>query len=58
MSAFKKRHGSVLCRELVHGCDLGTEEGRRSYTAQGLRSSTCVPCIRTVAKTVDGLLQP
>lgn len=56
MDAFKERHGSVLCRELMHGCDLRSEEGRREYTARGLKTTTCVPCIRTVAEAVDGLL--
>lgn len=30
MDRFAERHGSVVCRSLLNGCELGTEEGKKN----------------------------
>ena len=36
MDAFAARNGSYLCRDLLSGCDLKSEEGQRYLKEQGL----------------------
>ena len=31
IATFKNEHGSIICRELLNGCDLRTEEGRAEF---------------------------
>ena len=33
---FKKKHGSTNCEQLI-GCDLGTEEGQKTFKENNLR---------------------
>lgn len=51
LGRFKARHGSLLCRELVH-CDLRTPEGQAYFKLHGLLQQTCVPCVRTASELV------
>jgi C_GCAxxG_C_C family probable redox protein len=58
MGRFEAKHGSCLCRELLGGCDLMTEDGQRYYKANDLLHITCAPCVRTVGAILESLLQP
>jgi C_GCAxxG_C_C family probable redox protein len=58
MDRFEAKHGSCLCRELLGGCDLMTEDGQRYYKANDLLHITCAPCVRTVGAILESLLQP
>jgi C_GCAxxG_C_C family probable redox protein len=53
---FKRRHGTVLCRELLHGCDLSTEEGHKVFMERDLRNKTCRPCVETAVALLEELL--
>ena len=53
MGRFAARHGSFLCRDLLKGYDLGTEEGRRRAAADDTRGRICLPCGRTVAELLE-----
>jgi C_GCAxxG_C_C family probable redox protein len=55
---FEAKHGSCICRELLGGCDLMTEDGLRYYKANDLLHITCVPCVRTVGEILENLLEP
>ena len=55
---FEAKHGSCICRELLGGCDLMTENGLRYYKANDLLHITCVPCVRTVGGILEHLLEP
>jgi C_GCAxxG_C_C family probable redox protein len=56
MARFEKRHGSCLCRVLLEGCDLGTEEGQRQFKERDLLHKTCLGCVRTVVESVAEIL--
>ncbi len=56
MRRFEARHGSCICRELLGGCDLMTEDGQRYYKANDLLHITCVPCVRTAGSIIEDLL--
>jgi C_GCAxxG_C_C family probable redox protein len=56
ISRFEAKHGCSRCRELLGGCDLTTEDGLRYYKANDLLHITCVPCVRTAATILEGML--
>lgn len=51
VARFKERHGSVLCRELIH-CDLRTADGQRYFKENDLLHKTCVGCVQTATELV------
>ena len=55
LSAFKKRHGSVVCRELTQ-CDLRTAEGQRSFRENDLLHRVCLKCVETSSELVDAAI--
>jgi C_GCAxxG_C_C family probable redox protein len=55
LEAFKRRHGSVVCRELLQ-CDLRTDEGRRHFKENDLLHRTCVKCVETANELVDAAI--
>ncbi len=57
MAGIEQRHGSCLCRELLQGCDLRTDEGQRQFREKGLLHKTCLPCIRSVMELLESLLE-
>ena len=50
MDAFASQNGSYLCRDLLSGCVLTTEEGQRRFKEQGLLEKVCKPCVRSAAE--------
>ena len=50
MDAFAVRNGSYLCRDLLSGCDLKSEEGQRHFKEHGLFEKVCKPCVRSAAE--------
>jgi C_GCAxxG_C_C family probable redox protein len=55
MERFRERHGTILCRELLHGCELATPEGRAAFTENDLKTCVCIPCVETVMTILDDL---
>ncbi|NPU84082.1 MAG: C_GCAxxG_C_C family protein [Syntrophaceae bacterium] len=53
MDRFAARHGSCLCRELLRGYDLKTEEGRRHAKAEDTMGRICRPCVHTVIEILE-----
>lgn len=51
MDAFRQRHGSVVCRDLIR-CNLLTPEGQEYYKKNDLLHGTCEKCVRTAAELV------
>ena len=49
--AFRKAHGSILCRELT-GCSLDTEAGQRSFKERGLHQNLCSKLVAFAAEEV------
>ena len=56
LDRFIEKHGSSLCRELLGGCDLSTEEGRKFFKENDLFCKTCKPCVETVVGIVERIL--
>ncbi len=55
LDAFRKRHGTVLCRELL-GCDIRTPEGQAKAREAGLFKKLCPPLVRSAAEIVEEML--
>lgn len=53
MDRFAAKHGSCLCRQLLHGYDIATEEGQRRFKADDLLNKVCQPCVRTVVEILE-----
>ena len=56
MGRFEARHGTCICRQLLSGCDLSTEEGRRHFKEHDLLNKTCAGCVKTVAEILEEVL--
>ena len=53
MDSFAVRNGGYLCRDLLSGCDLTSEEGRRRFKEDGLSEKVCQQCVRSAAEMLQ-----
>ena len=53
MRRFEARHGTFNCRQLLDGCDLATEEGRKAVQDRDLLNRTCKVCVQTVVGILE-----
>jgi C_GCAxxG_C_C family probable redox protein len=53
--AFKQRHGSIICRDLI-GCDIGIPEGYQEAADKGLFVSICRPLVEDAAAILEETL--
>lgn len=52
---FKEIHGTIICRELLGGIDLNTEEGQKVMKEKNLSKTVCAQCVRDAAKILEEL---
>ncbi len=50
MDRFADLQGTLICRELLNGLDLTTEEGRRHFKEARLLETVCSGCVRDVVQ--------
>ncbi len=55
MDQFTGKHGTFICRKLLRGCDLSTEEGQKYFRENDLLNRICVPCIQTVVGILEDI---
>lgn len=53
IKSFEDIHDSIICRELLNGCDLRTEEGQTEFMEKGLLENTCVKCVETAVRILE-----
>jgi len=56
MDRFEQQHGSCICRKLLNGCDLMTEEGQKYFEENDLLNKTCKECVRSVVQILEKIL--
>jgi len=56
MDQFSGRHGTFLCRRLLNGCELMTEEGQKYFKENELLKKTCTPCVESVVEILESIL--
>ncbi len=56
IDTFTKEFGTVICRDLLPGCNLLTEDGQKMFREQGLKEKCCnyVKRANEIAQTVIG----
>ena len=52
---FRELHGTLICRELLGGVDLNTEEGQKEFHGKDLKQKVCTVCVRDAAKILEEL---
>jgi C_GCAxxG_C_C family probable redox protein len=56
MSQFVKKHGTFICRKLINGCELTTEEGQRQFKENDLLNKTCKLCVQSVVEILENIM--
>jgi C_GCAxxG_C_C family probable redox protein len=56
MDRFAKNHGTFICRALLHGCDLTTEEGQKYFKENDILNKICTPCVQSVIEILEDIL--
>jgi C_GCAxxG_C_C family probable redox protein len=57
MDRFAEKHGTFICRKLLKGCELTTEEGQKQFKANNLSETICRPCVRSVVEILDSIME-
>jgi C_GCAxxG_C_C family probable redox protein len=57
MDGFEKKYGTFICRKLLHGCELATEEGQKHFKENKQSDTICKPCVRSVVEILDGIME-
>ena len=53
MDRFAAKRGSCLCRQLLQGYDLATQEGLERAKADDILNKVCRPCLQTVVEILE-----
>lgn len=56
MDTFSQKHGTYLCRKLLNGCELTTEEGQKEFLANKYLNKICKPCVKSVVEILETLI--
>ena len=51
---FTRKHGSTVCRDLIH-CDLSTPEGHKTFKDQGMHQGVCTELVRSAVEILDAM---
>jgi len=55
MDEFAKKHGTFICRKLLNGCELTTEEGQKYFKENDLLKKICMPCVQSVVEILENI---
>jgi C_GCAxxG_C_C family probable redox protein len=53
MDRFAAKHGTFICRQLLGGCELTSEDGRKHYKENDLFNKVCKPCVQSVVEILE-----
>jgi len=53
---FEKKHGSIICRQLL-GCDISTDEGFKKSLEQDLHNKICKGLVRDAVELVEEMIK-
>ncbi len=56
MDRFAGKHGTYICRTLLNGCELTTDEGRKLFIENDLLNKICVPCVQSVVEILENIM--
>ena len=55
MDEFAKKHGTFICRKLLKGCELTTEEGQKHFKEKDFLKKICAPCVQSVVEILESI---
>lgn len=55
MDLFAGKHGARICRQLLNGCELTTEEGQKQFKENDLSNKICRPCIQSAIEILENI---
>ncbi|MEJ2052488.1 MAG: C-GCAxxG-C-C family protein [Calditrichaceae bacterium] len=47
---FQAEHGSIICKELLEGCNLRTNSGQAEFRENDYFNTICLKCVETAVK--------
>jgi C_GCAxxG_C_C family probable redox protein len=56
MNQFSQKHGTYICRKLLNGCELTTEEGQKIFKENDYLNKVCKPCVKSVVEIVESII--
>jgi C_GCAxxG_C_C family probable redox protein len=56
MDQFSKRHGTYICRELLNGCELTTEEGQKAFIGNDYLNKVCKVCVKSAVEILENII--
>ncbi len=56
MDQFASRNGTCICRQLLNGCDLTTEEGQKYFKENDLLNKACKLCVQSAVEILETML--
>lgn len=56
MDKFSEKHGTYICRKLLNGCELTTEEGQKIFKENDYLNKVCKPCVRSVVDIIERMV--
>jgi C_GCAxxG_C_C family probable redox protein len=56
MDRFTQRHGTFICRKLLNGCELTTEEGQKQFKENEFLKKICAPCVQSVVEILEAII--
>jgi len=57
MNQFAAKHGTYICRKLLNGCDLTTEDGQKQFMEKDLLNKSCKPCVQSVVEILENIMK-
>lgn len=56
MNEFAQKHGTYICRQLLNGCELTTEEGQKKFKDSDYINTVCKPCVKSVVEILETII--
>jgi C_GCAxxG_C_C family probable redox protein len=56
MDRFSQRHGTYICRELLNGCELTTEEGQKAFMSNDYLNKVCKVCVKDAVEILENII--
>ena len=56
MDKFSQKHGTYICRQLLSGCELTTEEGQKIFEENDYLNKVCKPCVKSVVEILETII--
>ena len=57
MDRFAAENGAFICRRLLGGCELTTDEGQKQFKENDLLNKTCKACVRSAVGILESIMQ-